>query len=368
MDPHFPAMDDHAFGARGQASGQTAGLSRCAAMSMCLPFVVCIPAHNEALRVARVIAALGAQRGLGSQPVSAVVIANNCSDDTAGTARRAARDAGVDVVVFQRSWLQPSAGRARRVAMEAGAGMLHPEGVLLTTDADAEPDGDWIANSLAALSGGADAVGACLRAIPEEEAQFPPALRRAATSVAEVQALARALEDRIDPTPGDLPPRHGDHTGAGLALTLTAYRAAGGCPPVGTREDLRLAQAVRRSGGIVRHCPDCRVAVSARMTGRAKGGMADTIRAWAESAHRGEEPLVPNPSVLEAAWRRRAARRADAEAAFRHVPPPLRDRRIAAAVARTCPPAVPRVRMAASHAADWLAARLASLEARDAAA
>lgn len=60
------------------------------------PFVVCIPARDEALRIPRVLVALGAQRRPGGRKPSAVVVADSRVDQTAGCARSAAA-AGLSV-------------------------------------------------------------------------------------------------------------------------------------------------------------------------------------------------------------------------------------------------------------------------------
>jgi hypothetical protein len=172
---------------------------------------------------------------------------------------------------------------------------------------------------------------------PVEEARFAAPLRRAVADWLTARRLALLVEDAIDPVPGDPAPRHWDHSGGGLALRIRIYRAAGGCPAMGFREDLALVDAVRRLGGIVRHCPSIRVTVSARMRGRATGGMADTIRAWAADAEAGAPVMAPHPEVMEAQWRRRAAARTEAARAAHQLPPTLAASVVAACVARNCP-------------------------------
>jgi hypothetical protein len=81
----------------------------------------------------------------------------------------------------------------------------------------------------------------------------------------------------LDPDPFDPWPRHTEHSGASLAVTLEAYRRAGGIPPMAVGEDRAFAEALRRVDAHIRHAPTVRVIVSGRIIGRAAGGMADTI-------------------------------------------------------------------------------------------
>ena len=141
------------------------------------------------------------------------------------------------------------------------------------------------------------------------EATVPDWLQMTRMQVARYWASVRALAERIDPVAHDPWPRHGDHTGASLALTLTAYEAAGGVPPIPTGEDIALVAAVERQGGRVRHDPDVWTAVSVREDGRAAGGMAAEMRRRRLLAETGEPQLVPNAGYWQAALRRRRALR-----------------------------------------------------------
>jgi hypothetical protein len=306
--------------------------------------VVCVPARDEAARLPALIAALDAQTGLGAGPVRAVLLLNNSADASRHVAERAgARTGRLDLRIIERSFPpeHAHAGSARRAAMEAGAAWLAElgarDGMLLTTDADAMPAGDWIARSRAVLEAGADIAAARLVGDPVEEATFSARLRQAIRDRLRAHRLAVDLEDAIDPVPGDTGPRHWDHSGGGLALRLETYHAAGGCPALPFREDLALVQSVRVLGGIVRHCPSLRVTVSARMQGRAAGGMADTLGRWARVLSEGGSITAPDPAVMEARWRTRARMRRRAMVSAGGMSDPHAARIAAAEVARHCP-------------------------------
>jgi hypothetical protein len=328
----------------GDSLGRGRVLSPMLATAPCEEAVVCVPAGNEARRLPALIAALDRQVVPGAGRVRVLLLLNNCTDASRSAAERAAAAAArLEVRTVQRQFPAAAAhaGSARRAAMERGAVWLDEiggrDGLLLTTDADAVPAADWIARSHAALAAGADIAAAAVVGAPVEEARFAPPLRRAVAEWLAARRLAVVIEDAVDPVPGDPAPRHWDHSGGGLALRLATYRAAGGCPAVAFREDLALVEAVRRLGGIVRHCSSVRVVVSARMRGRAAGGMADTIRAWAARTEAGAPVMAPHPAAMEAHWRARAAVRAEAARAACHLPPMLAARTVAAYVARHCP-------------------------------
>ncbi len=126
---------------------------------------------------------------------------------------------------------------------------------------------------------------------------------------ARVQLLATLL-DRIDclifPEPHDPWPRHGEHSGASIAVTVDAYRRVGGMPALPIGEDRAFFEAMRRVDARIRHAPDVFVTVSGRLFGRAKGGMAETMRrrmrqpdAWLD------DPIEPAGDRLRRARTRR---------------------------------------------------------------
>ena len=63
-----------------------------------------------------------------------------------------------------------------------------------------------------------------------------------------------------------------------MATRLSTYRTIGGMPDIATGEDRAFAEAVLAHDLVVRHDPDIVVVTSGRLEGRAKGGVADTIR------------------------------------------------------------------------------------------
>jgi hypothetical protein len=59
-----------------------------------------------------------------------------------------------------------------------------------------------------------------------------------------------------------------------------------------------FVQNARQAGFRLRHALDVRVQVSARLNGRAKGGMADCIQGWLRAEQLGLPHLVEDPAYL----------------------------------------------------------------------
>jgi hypothetical protein len=152
------------------------------------------------------------------------------------------------------------------------------DGVLLTTDADAVPAPDWIERNCKAIADGADLV--CGRvALDPLEAELIPAHFHSDDALERrfVELLDR-IADRLDPDSADPMPRHSEAAGASLAVTTAAFRRVGGIPAVPFGEDRAFVRALANVDARIRHDPSVLVLVSGRTTGRASGGMADTIR------------------------------------------------------------------------------------------
>ena len=264
--------------------------------------IVAIPAHDEAARLPDCLLALAAQRlgrqtARGMAETTVLVLANNCTDATVAVANALAPALPFRLIV-QECRLPPAlahAGGARRTAMDAAAALAGAGTALLCTDADARPEPGWLAANLAALAAGADAVAGTIRLDPVEAALLPAPLRRREALEARYAARLEALAACLDPVAHDPWPRHGIHSGASIALRLSAYRAIGGVPLVAVGEDRAVFAALARQDARIRHCPDARVIVSCRLDGRAAGGMSETLR------RRLADPSQPLDTRLEAA-------------------------------------------------------------------
>ena len=239
---------------------------------------VAIPANDESEQIEGCLHALEVQQGAAIDGI--VICLNNCTDNSADIVRRSAIHAPFPVFTLD-VLLPPEracAGMARRLAMNHAADLAGPHGILLTTDADGRAPPDWVAANLAALRSGADAVAGQAEIEPVGARLIPAHLH---AIDAQECAYARILDEiywLLDPDPFDPWPRHDEHSGASIGVTVEAYRRAGGMPPACLAEDRAFFEALKRVDGRIRHAPGVRVTVSARIVGRAVGGMADAMR------------------------------------------------------------------------------------------
>ena len=268
-----------------------------------LPFCVCVPARNEEERLPRLLDALAQQDVPGAILVS--ICLNNTTDGSADavaaiTERHRHRlTVELEVVTFAPELAH--AGSARAAAMDAGLRLLGASaGVLITTDADARPPPDWISANLDAVAAGGDIVGG--RLMLDDDDAIPPGLAAARVLWDRYWIAVRQIEDEIDPSPWDLPPRHGDHTGGSLAMTTDLYRRSGGVPLIASGEDRALVEAAVMAGGRLVHPMTVWTRVSARQDGRAADGMAQMIKRMGDTAANGFAEVAP---ALKH-WRERA--------------------------------------------------------------
>lgn len=242
------------------------------------PIAVAIPARNEAARIADCLSALDAQQNAVADHI--VLCVNNSNDDTAAIARRfyMRSSAQLHVIECHLPVKIAHAGTARRLAMEEAYRLVGDEGVVLTTDADGTVDETWIDANLKALRAGADAVAGWVDLDQASFHAIPMRLHEDDARECAYDALCDEIHGHLDPDPADPLPRHTQHSGASLAVTGAMYRQAGGMPAVAHGEDRAFVAALRRADARIRHAPEVHVTVSGRTEGRAKGGMADTIR------------------------------------------------------------------------------------------
>jgi hypothetical protein len=167
------------------------------------------------------------------------------------------------------------------------------------------PTATWIDANLNAIELGADIVGGHIIGDYREEALLGTGFLQRSKLHLRYARLVDQLSALIDPVPHDPWPRHSDHTGASLAVRGEVYQAVGGIPPLPVEEDVSFVDAVCRAGYRLRHPLDVQVVVSARLDGRAAGGMADCLKGWADAAAQGLPHLVEDPLGVAARLCRR---------------------------------------------------------------
>ncbi|NUR06506.1 MAG: glycosyltransferase [Nocardioidaceae bacterium] len=238
---------------------------------MSVDVVVVVPAHDEEERVATTVLdvrrALAHARRLGEVRRSrVVVVAHRCTDRTAVRAAGALATDG-EVLVDERA---ATVGEVRdhgvRVALaRVGADGGDPAATwVLCTDADTRVPVGWVADVLrcAAASRAVGVVG--LAGLSD---RLLPAHARA--------AYRRLVAAKLRDTSGL--DQHGHVYGANLAVRADAYLAVGGFPRVRVGEDQALVDALTAAGLPLARTGRVRVHTSARLVGRAAGGLADEL-------------------------------------------------------------------------------------------
>ena len=265
---------------------------------------IAIPARNEADLITRCLEALAAQT-VGPERFVTVVLANNCDDETADKARnfKALPNLIIDEVRFAPE--AAHAGSARRTVVAKAASLSD---IILTTDADCVAAADWVEAMLEAFARGADAVAGAVSA-DWEELQHQPA---EALAIGELEwhylSLMAEAEAVFDPRGHDPWPRHAQNCGANLGMTRAMLERVNGVPSVATGEDRALIAAVEAAGGKVRHDPRPHVTASARMSGRASGGMADALATRLSHDYLCGDEFEPADDLVARLKRRQAER------------------------------------------------------------
>jgi glycosyltransferase involved in cell wall biosynthesis len=263
--------------------------------------IVAVPVKNEAERISACLLALANQNVVS--PDAIVLVVNNTTDQTATIVRALAQSLPVSIEVIEHEFPpeRASAGSARRMAMERAAALAGLEGAVLTTDADGQVPLDWVAANLYYLRRGLDAVAGRAVLDAADQATIPARLREDDALECAYAAALDEMASIIAPRPWDPWPRHTEHSGASIAVTVAAYGRAGGMPAAPVAEDRKFFAALEAVGARIRHAPEIAVTVSGRTVGRAEGGMADTIR---RRLHRSDPYLDDALEPAMDRWRR----------------------------------------------------------------
>lgn len=243
--------------------------------------IVAIPARDEADRIARCLASLSAPRQPGADPHGVLLFVNGTRDDTFDVAVAHGQRHRLPLCVIDGQLPEDrrDAGTARLAAMTLANGCLDAtKGMIFTTDADSTAPDDWIATYRTLLAGGCDVVAGMATISTDDACDMPRSLKAREQLEQRYAACLDALECRLDPVTHDPWPRHYHASGANLALrhdalTLLLRETWPACG-----EDRYIVDRAEWHGLRVRHDTVHRVLTSGRIFGRARGGMADTMR------------------------------------------------------------------------------------------
>ena len=260
-------------------------------------FCITIPAKNEAARITAALQALHRQytpsgRRLSTASYEVIVLANNCTDDTAAVARAYGvlhPDFQLHVTELTLSPEVACVGVARRLLGDLAVARLPEDGVVCTTDADSTVDRHWLYYTRQALIRGAQVVGGRILVRSGERQGY----RKTHLQDVTYQMLRTLLESTIDPCHRDPWPRHYQHFGPSLAIRRATYLACGGIPPVRCIEDIEFVWALERIDIQVVHDPKIKVYTSDRESDRIDGiAFSHTLDEWVRMEEEGRKPVV----------------------------------------------------------------------------
>ncbi|MGD7070472.1 glycosyltransferase [Acetobacter sp. AAB5] len=240
--------------------------------------IIVIPACNEENHIIPCLLALAAQ--YLALPDKVILWINNTTDQTYKRALSLQKKLPFTLEIIQIVYdpTIANAGTARREAMAYAAKNAPHDALLFTTDADGEVSRDWIYRTLKAFAQyPVEAVFGQAQLLPSEYAKIPLHLHEDERAEQAYGALLEQITLLLYPQPHDPWPRHIEHSGASIAVTHQAWTQVGGIPNVPSGEDRQFYEALRQHDICVRHAPEVIVYVSARLAGRAQGGMAETL-------------------------------------------------------------------------------------------
>jgi Glycosyltransferase like family 2 len=271
---------------------------------------VIVPAKDEAQTMVATLIALANQTCLDGQPLNPrtyeiIVLANNCSDESAAIARQFAQQHPDLVLHVAEVTLPPDLayiGHVRKMLMDEAYLRLmsvgHSRGIIASTDGDTIVSATWIAAISAEIGSGVDAVGGRILTDRHSRQALHPQAKSHFLQEVGYRSLVAQVEFHLDPDPYDPLPRHYQHYGASLAVTAEMYAKAGGLPPVRTPEDEAFYQALLRVDARFRHSPLVQVTTSARVSGRSPVGLAAQLRNWTELSAGSTLKVAPAAAMI----------------------------------------------------------------------
>jgi glycosyltransferase involved in cell wall biosynthesis len=244
---------------------------------------IVVPARNEADRIGTCLDSIkiALDRLPGGVESAISVVVDQSTDCTAEVVERAL--AGRPRSGMELSYQPRPVGALRHLGVLKVLRLLGPNPPeqiwLLNTDADSNVPADWALSHLRYASQGGHAVAGIVRLVDLAHLH-PVALRR-------YQALLSNQRERS----------HEHVYGANLGVRGDAYLSVGGFGACPTGEDVDMVSRLGRAGFQVAHVSDVWVSTSARLHGRAKGGLADLLRELQRIAVLEDRPGQPAPAT-----------------------------------------------------------------------
>lgn len=270
---------------------------------------IALPVRDEAEHLTRCLDAFAHQTDLQNCPLDPTVyeiilLANNCRDATARTAREWRRrnpHINLHVAEIRLPNRFSNIGFVRRRLMNEAFRRLSNNkfgGIMATTDGDTRVAPDWIARTIEEVRAGADAVGGRILIDAAELAKMDERARYFHLLDEEYRLLAAEYEYHLDRLSHDVYPRHHQHFNGSFAVTTKAFEAAGGIPDVPFLEDIAFYHALLRIDAKVRHSPAVRVYTSSRHFGRSAVGLSFQLNEWKKLGEKGAALTVESAKTI----------------------------------------------------------------------
>ena len=268
---------------------------------------VVIPVKNEEAYIEATLASFYHQVDTAGKPFDPhlfeiLILANNCSDNTVAVIRNFKRQHPALPLQVEEIFLpaeKANIGYVRRLLLNTACSRLTQNGggILMTTDGDTRVAPDWIAQTVAEIEAGADAVGGRILLCEQEAGHLDRATHNHHFKDETYRLLVAELESKILQNAHNPAPTHHQHFNGSFAVTTQCYAAAGGIPPVDYLEDCAFFEQLQRIDAKVRHSNKVVVHTSARYLGRTEVGLSSQLNVWKKLALAGKEPLVEAPKV-----------------------------------------------------------------------
>ncbi len=268
---------------------------------------VVIPVKDEEAHIGKTLASFARQTDTAGKPFETrkyeiLILANNCSDNSVNVIREFQNQHPHLQILVEEIILPPhqaNIGYARRLLMDAAYNRLSAGGggIIMTTDGDTRVAPDWIAQTVAEIAAGADAVGGRILLCEQEAGYLDHATHTHHFKDETYRLLVAELESLILQNPHNPAPTHHQHFNGSFAVTTQCYAAAGGIPPVAYLEDCAFFERLQHIDAKVRHSPKVVVHTSARYLGRTEVGLSSQLSVWKNLALAGKQPLVEAPKA-----------------------------------------------------------------------
>ena len=269
---------------------------------------IVIPVKNEEAHILKTLQSFTQQVTAAGAPYDfhtfeILILANNCTDATVAhihSFKQQHPTLHIQVAEIFLPAEKANVGYVRRLLMDTAYHRLTTggrNGIIMTTDGDTRVAPDWIAQTVAEIEAGADAVGGRILLCEQEVTHLDPATHAHHIKDETYRLLVAELETGIlEPAHNPLPTHH-QHFNGSFAVTTKCYALAGGIPHVAYLEDCAFFERLQRIDARVRHSTQVVVHTSARYLGRTEVGLSYQLKEWKNLALAGRGAFVEAPKA-----------------------------------------------------------------------